>query len=926
MSQHTHRPEYTFPAQGFGSVGDLVSILNPIQDASHTRNLERSPPNSKCLPGTRKAVLTDIRTWAASNLHSSEPHIMWLYGYAGCGKSAIAREVALELDDDGLLAASFFFFRGAEDRSRLVRFACTVASQMASSIPETRETIEAAIGKNRGLLSASTVSPSLQFKRLVCNSIKAVAHLLSKPVLIVLDGVDECGDRDEMAALIEALILFFEIHTSTPLRVLITSRVEDHLHQRLYSSGQVKLLDLVDRTSEADIEAALDVEIKNKKGSRVLACNPSWPSPDDRRRLVGHIGGSFIFMTTIVKLLFDPKLMDGRTPMERLPLVLSTKPDFDDLYRSILEPSKNLPHFGAVVGAIVLVREALSIAQIAELLALKAANVANVLINLHAIMHIPGDDRTPVTLLHTSLRDFLTSEDRSGPFFVSPTYHIRIACGCIRSAVDSRPYAYSRRYAVEHLSRFLDSQSEESADPFNGALAGLEGILKSEDDTALVAAFSYKEFDTVHLLLENGANLNVGGFLSNYYYGTPLALASYHEAIKLVNQLLACGVDPNLRGGIYDTALQAACSGRQRPRKLEVVKLLLEHGADPNLTGGAWSSALHSCALWGEVDCAQALLEHQADPNLKGEPLLHAALQKPVVHLCATCLDASTRRASEINSTSSNVAPCCPFHNPHTLSILYPNMSAVEAAAAPAVEAAPAEAPSTSKKTTTKKAPAKATKAKAAPKAKAAASKQSARPSWKDIIKECIVSHKEEVRQGVSRATIKKFAQEKYGLDMESGSNQYQFSRAISTGVEGGIFVLPKGPSGKVKLAPKGKAASSASKENAKPAAAKAPATKKAVAKAAPAKAAPKKALAGKPKASTKKTGSVTKRGAAKKVCGDWVTGTTPAAKAKTAATKKAPAKPAAKKAPAKKTSAKKATPKPRSKKVGGMISWVGVS
>lgn len=41
---------------------------------------------------------------------------------------------------------------------------------------------------------------------------------------------------------------------------------------------------------------------------------------------------------------------------------------------------------------------------------------------------------------------------------------------------------------------------------------------------------------------------------------------------------------------------------------------------------------------------------------------------------------------------------------------------------------------------------------------------------------------------------------------MESGSNQYQFSRAISSGVEGGIFVLPKGPSGKVKLAPKAKA------------------------------------------------------------------------------------------------------------------------
>lgn len=57
------------------------------------------------------------------------------------------------------------------------------------------------------------------------------------------------------------------------------------------------------------------------------------------------------------------------------------------------------------------------------------------------------------------------------------------------------------------------------------------------------------------------------------------------------------------------------------------------------------------------------------------------------------------------------------------------------------------------------------------------------------------------------------FAEEKYKLDMESGSNHYQFTRAISSGVEGGIFVLPKGPSGKIKLAPKAKLSDGASKE-----------------------------------------------------------------------------------------------------------------
>ena len=44
-----------------------------------------------------------------------------------------------------------------------------------------------------------------------------------------------------------------------------------------------------------------------------------------------------------------------------------------------------------------------------------------------------------------------------------------------------------------------------------------------------------------------------------------------------------------------------------------------------------------------------------------------------------------------------------------------------------------------------------------------------------------------------------------------TGTNLFQLNRAITSGAEAGIFALPKGPSGKVKLAPKTKP--SASKE-----------------------------------------------------------------------------------------------------------------
>ena len=47
------------------------------------------------------------------------------------------------------------------------------------------------------------------------------------------------------------------------------------------------------------------------------------------------------------------------------------------------------------------------------------------------------------------------------------------------------------------------------------------------------------------------------------------------------------------------------------------------------------------------------------------------------------------------------------------------------------------------------------------------------------------------------------YAEEKYKLDMASASNLHQLNLALNRGAEKETFIFPKGPSGKVKLAPK---------------------------------------------------------------------------------------------------------------------------
>lgn len=104
------------------------------------------------------------------------------------------------------------------------------------------------------------------------------------------------------------------------------------------------------------------------------------------------------------------------------------------------------------------------------------------------------------------------------------------------------------------------------------------------------------------------------------------------------------------------------------------------------------------------------------------------------------------------------------------------------------------------------------------------------------MIKEAILAHPAEARAGIGRATIKKYIQSHHPETAKGSEASFntRVNQAITRGAEKKAFLLPKGPSGKVKLAPKAKVekkAPAAKKPAAKKTAAKKPAAKKPAAK-----------------------------------------------------------------------------------------------
>ncbi|RXW20179.1 hypothetical protein EST38_g5667 [Candolleomyces aberdarensis] len=368
------------------------------------------------------------------------------------------------------------------------RFATTLASQLASTSYWMHRYIKAAVDAEPSLLASST-SLKVQLDRLVYQPFQYATwwrfttwwrfltwrRFTTVPFVIVIDGLDECEDKQGVEDFIDSMLEYFGKNPSTLLRFFITTRVEQHIQSRL-KDDEVHLEDLAAHGSRNDIILFLrhSFGLAAKRDSVIEAYIQEygdWPNQADSDTLVVHIDGSFIFASALSKYIIGPT-NDNLTPMQRLPLALNMNPGLDGLYSQTLTRSQDLPHFFDIVTAIALLEEPLPIASLAELLGLKNYQIIHVLVDLQAIIQLPGtDEDKPITLCHTSLRDFLMTETRSRCFFAPPRFHIRLAYLCFSlqfskaHSVDRATEAnrdglnYAIKYGHVHWARYWEKQS-----------------------------------------------------------------------------------------------------------------------------------------------------------------------------------------------------------------------------------------------------------------------------------------------------------------------------------------------------------------------------------------------------------------------------------------------------------------------------------
>ena len=401
----------------------------------------RSGNRQGCLRGTRKDVLRDVDNWLTNERGQ---RVFWLSGLAGTGKSTIAQTFAETTFADGKLGASFFCSRDFEDRSNLQMIFPTLAFQLSCQYPRFQKKLLEILKECPDVGHESLCS---QMEKLIVGPLKATGI----PTLIIIDALDECKDEQPASAILSILSRY--VDQVPNVKFFITGRPEPRIRSgfRLESlapiTGILKLHEVKPEVVDRDIELFFQTQLAGLARNRSdLDLTDDWPSSSDIKILCKKAAGFFIYAATVVKFI------DSKTdpPTKRLSLITLPQSDggeecgVDQLYTEVLQQAFHTIHvdntqgylrFRAVVGAISLTFNPLSIKGLSDILGYDINDTRNTIRSLHSLLLVPDTIEDPIQIFHKSFPDFLMDPGRcqDKQFFVEPTtHHEEILLGCLR--------------------------------------------------------------------------------------------------------------------------------------------------------------------------------------------------------------------------------------------------------------------------------------------------------------------------------------------------------------------------------------------------------------------------------------------------------------------------------------------------------------
>lgn len=392
--------------------------MSACYNASQALQLKRGA----CTPGTRADVLAQMHTWIHQRTTES---VYWLNGMAGTGKTTIAYTLCFELEASYLLGASFFCSRTLPECRDVNLIIPSIAYQLAQFSRPFRSALARVLEKERNV---HTRLLQIQFESLIVKPLLAVRDTLPEDLVVVIDALDECDDRQSTGLILDAL---FTKVADLPIKFIVSSRPEPEIRDQMQNQGgqasaRLVLHELDNGTVQRDIETYL---------REALA--PVRPTESQITTLVRRAGILFIYAATVVRYIGHDNFR--RNPGARLDTILSVSTlngsnpykVIDELYTVILRAAiddldlsdTERDDVKQVLWTVVCAREPLTIHGLSGLLRLHGVErVRAALRPLWSVLHVVETSGL-VTTLHASFPDYMFDPQRSKKYHCDPTTH-----------------------------------------------------------------------------------------------------------------------------------------------------------------------------------------------------------------------------------------------------------------------------------------------------------------------------------------------------------------------------------------------------------------------------------------------------------------------------------------------------------------------
>jgi hypothetical protein len=422
-------------------------------------------PQPRCLPGTRETIQNQLHAWLLDLLRTRK--MVWLYGPAGVGKSAVAQSFAEYAKNQKRLGAAFFFssLDNPETRSDPLRVVPALAYQLAIQNKSYHHAVTQQLASDPTILDATL---DVQFHRLIVEPFGLLASRQIQPLgkdsfVIVIDGLGECRS-DYAQRMLVNLIKDAAQKSGVPLIWLICSRPERHLTSTFSRFEYINICDFKELT--IDTEARRDTELYLRTrfqaiyndycGIMDVGVDSTWPSEADLQAVLKEVDGHFIVASVVEKFVGDT---DATNPQAQLASLLNLirglkvastgdpLKALDIFYSRILDKlsKDSLPiamrvlalcthGFGELNGRHPEARpRTLSTRHLWLFIQSNQAGFYSAMEKLHSVLNIPlakhAPHRSP-TFYHKSFADYLSSSQRSKDYHASLDHALQCKTVC----------------------------------------------------------------------------------------------------------------------------------------------------------------------------------------------------------------------------------------------------------------------------------------------------------------------------------------------------------------------------------------------------------------------------------------------------------------------------------------------------------------